>query len=334
MNQLLAMLNIWKIVMRNWQLLSLLVGILVEASVNAATPITLPSEDRVLPSSLELERRVEPWCPGDCAVGVPFVASYRNGTERLVFVGAHHAFEPNSPTMRAVKFGFDQFEPRVVILEGFPTAMGENPPQLVAQARLYGTADADEFLRSEMTYAAFTALARGVPFIGGEPTRDDQTQILKAKGFTDADLAFSALLGAYSQALRSGDMPDTSAESLAKIYPRLAQELKAPPNRGGSNLDAPSLQDFREGYKRMYGVDIVGDDRFTLRIDVVNDNTRNGQQTKVDMMTRDRHLLGLIEQQLAEKHSVLVVYGGSHWATLSAALHERMGKPRIKPFLK
>jgi hypothetical protein len=320
--------------MRSWQLMGLLLGMLAEASINAATPLTLPSEDRIQTSSLELERRTEPWCPSDCAVAVPFVASYRKGTERLVFVGAHHAFQPNSPTMRAVKAGFDQFQPEVVILEGFPTAMGENPPPLVADAHRYGTADADEFARSEGIYAASIALVRAIPFIGGEPTREEQNQVLKAKGFADADLAFSGLLGAYSQALRSGDMPDTSAESLAKIYPRLAQNIKAPPNRGGLNLDAPTLEDFRERYKGMYGVDIVADDKFPLRIDVVNDNTRNGQQTKVNMMTRDRHLLGLIEQQLAERHAVLVVYGGSHWATLSAALQERLGKPKVKPYLQ
>src|SRR5882724_1523060 len=56
-----------------------LAGILMEVSVYAATPFTLPSEDRILPSSLELERKTEPWCPGDCAVGVPFVARYRKG---------------------------------------------------------------------------------------------------------------------------------------------------------------------------------------------------------------------------------------------------------------
>jgi hypothetical protein len=320
--------------MKNEPLNGLLIGILIGASVNAATPFTLPSENRIQTSSLELERRTEPWCRGDCAVGVPFVASYRKGTERLVFVGAHHAFQANDPTMRAVKAGFDQFQPKVVILEGFPTAMGENPPPLAAEARLYGTADADEFVRSERNYAASIALAQGVPFIGGEPTREEQTQVLKARGYTDTDLAFSGLLGAYSQALRSGDMPDTSVESLAKMYPRLAEDLKAPPSRGGSNLDAPSLEDFRERYKQMYGVDIVGDDNFPLRIDVVNDPTRHGQQDRIDMMTRDRHLLGLIEQQLIERHSVLVVYGGSHWATLSAALQERLGKPKIRPFLK
>ena len=250
-----------------------------------------------------------------------------------MFVGVHHAFQPNSPTMKAVKAGFAHFPPKMVILEGFPTTMGENPPQIVAVVRRYGTADADEYTKGEAAYAGSIALSMGVPFIGGEPTRETQTQVLKAKGFTDADLAFSALLGGYSQALRSGDMPDTSAESLTKMYPQLAENIKAPPNRGGWSLDAPSLQDFRERYKKMYGVDIVGDVQFPLRIDVVNDTTPHGQQDRTDMMTRDRNLLGLIEQQLAEKHSVLVVYGGSHWATLSAALEVKLGKPEVTPFL-
>jgi hypothetical protein len=320
--------------MRNWQVLGLFVGVLVGFSVNAAAPITLPREDRIQPSSLELERRVEPWCPGDCAVAVPFVAIYRNGTERLVFVGVRHAFNPNDPTMRAVTAGFANIEPRVIIVEGFPTAMGENPAPLVGEAHRYGTPNADEYARGEAMYAASTALTRKIPFIGGEPTREQENQVLQAKGFTDADIAFNGLLGGLSQALRSGDIPDTSRESLAKIYPRLAEQLKLPMNHGGWNVDAPSLEEFVRRYRAMYGVDIVGDDKFPMRIDVVNDSTRHGEQDRVDMMTRDRHLLGLIEQQLAERHSVLVVYGASHWATLSAALQERLGRPTIKPFLK
>lgn len=129
-------------------------------------------------------------------------------------------------------------------------------------------------------------------------------------------------------------MPGTSAENFAKSYSSLAEDIKAPTNRGEWNLDAPSLDAFLMRYKELYGMDIVGDDTFPLRIDVVNDVTRNGQQEKVNMMTRDRHLLGLIEKQLAERRAVLVVYGGSHWATLSAALQERLGKPKIRTFLK
>jgi hypothetical protein len=327
------MLNRGEIEMRSRPLYGLLMGMLIGTSVNASAPFALPSEDRIQTSSLELERRTEPWCPGDCAVEVPFVASYRNGTQRLVFVGVTHAFHPSDPTMRAVAAGFARIQPKVVIVEGFPTAMGENPPPLVAEAHHFGTPGADEYARGEAMYAASVALTRTVPFLGGEPTREEQNRVLKAKGFTDTDLAFSGLLGGLSQALRSGDIADTSPETLAKIYPRLAQELKLTPDHGGWNLDAPSLDEFRQRYRDMYGVDLVGDDKFPLRIDV-GDTTRHGQLSNVEMKTRDRHLLGLIEQQLAERHSVLVVYGGSHWATLSAALQERLGKPKIRPFLK
>jgi hypothetical protein len=313
----------------------LVVGLLMEASVNASAPsFPLPDESRVQPWSLELERKAQPWCPGDCALLVPFVASYRNGTERLVFVGVRHAFQPSDPTMRAVAVGFAKIRPGVVIVEGFPTTMGEDPAPLVAEAHRYGSPGADEFARGEAMYAASLALMRGIPFLGGEPTREEEIQVLKAKGFTDADIAFSALLGLFSQAVRSRDIPDASLASLTKVYPQLAQALKLPWDHGGWNLDAPSLDEFRRRYRDMYGADIVGDARFPLRIDMPDNTTRRGQQFKVDMMARDRHLLGLIEQQLVARHAVLVVYGGSHWSTLSAALEERLGKPKVTPFLR
>ncbi len=203
----------------------MLVGMLVKTSAVAETPFKLPSEDRVLPSSLDLERKVEPWCPGDCAVIVPFVASYRKGKERLVFVGVRHAFSPNDPTMRAVAAGFAMIHPNVVIVEGFPTVMGENPPPLVAEAQRYGAHDANEHDRGEEMYAASIALVRGIPFVGGEPTREEENQALKAKGFTDADVAFTYLLGRFSGALRSGDIPGTSRESLAKARIRRQADI-------------------------------------------------------------------------------------------------------------
>jgi hypothetical protein len=236
--------------------------------------------------------------------------------------------------MRAVEAGFSKIRPRIVIVEGFPTAMGENPPPLVREAHRYRAPDADEFARGEAMYAAATALTKGIPFLGGEPTREEEIQVLKTKGFTDAEIAFSAMAGGFSQALRSGDIHDTLFASLETFYPRLAQIVKAPLDHGGWNLDAPPLEDFRQRYRHTYGVDIVGDDQFPRRIDVAFDKTRNGQQARVGMTTPDRHLLGLIEQQLTERQCVLVVFGGSHWSTLSAALAERLGKPKVDPFLR
>ena len=320
--------------MRKWCLSLVMVGMSTEALVHAGPAFTLPDENRVLESSVELERKVGPPCPGDCAAGVQFVARSQKGAERLVFVSARHAFNPNAPTMRAVKEGFAEIQAKVVILEGFPTVIGENPPPLVEMARRYGAAEADEYGRSEGMYAASIALMRGIPFMGGEPTREEQMQVLKTKGFTDADIAFGYLAGGLSQALRSHDIPDTSVASIEKFWPRDVENLKLPTDHGGWGLDAPSLEEFRQRYRQLYGVDIVDDKELPLRIDVALDKTRNGQQTRVDMKTRDRHLLGLIEQQLSERHSVLVVFGGSHWATLSAALETRLGKPKITPFFK
>src|SRR5207247_9966115 len=115
-----------------------MVGMLMAAPTNAETPLTLPSEDRILPSSLELERRTQPWCPGNCAVEVPFVASYRKRAERLVFVGVRHAFNPNDPTMRAVKAGFSEFQRKGLSLEGFPSVMGANALPLESEVHHYG----------------------------------------------------------------------------------------------------------------------------------------------------------------------------------------------------
>jgi hypothetical protein len=323
-----------RIARRGGRLGVLAVGMALQASVHAGPAFTLADEDRVLESSVELEAKVVPPCPGNCAAGVQFVARYRKGAECLVFVSARHSFDPNAPTMRAVKEGFAEIRPKVVILEGFPTAMGENPPPLVEGARRYGASDADEYGRGEGMYAASIALMQGIPFLGGEPTREEQMQVLQAKGFTDADIAFAYLAGGLSQALRSHGIPDRSVASLEKFWPRVVQELKLPMDHGGWALDAPSFEEFREHYRRLYGVDIVGDREFPLRIDVAIDRTRNGEQARVDMKTRDRHLLGLIEQQLSERHSVLVVFGGSHWATLSVALEKRLGKPEVTPFFK
>ena len=54
----------------------LLVGTLAITSADAGTPFPLANEDRLLPPSVELERKTQPWCPSNCVVMVPFVATY------------------------------------------------------------------------------------------------------------------------------------------------------------------------------------------------------------------------------------------------------------------
>jgi hypothetical protein len=286
-----------------------------------------PSEqDLIPPYTIELERRVQPWCPGSCVTLIPFTATYKKDEYVLVFVGAHHLFTPQNSTTRAVDSGFAAAQPAIVIVEGFPAAMGENPPPLVEEARRRGTPAADDFARGEAMYAAGLALARGIPFVGGEPSREEQTQTLVREGYSPEDIFFAQLVGDLSQAFRAGDYANGSDPKLLNVY-KFWSEATA---RDFKLVPMP-FEDFAARYRVVYGVDITGDTNLVQHAEAGTSNPA-ALLMQARAVIRDKHLLATIENELALKKQVLVVYGGSHWTTLSRALQKRLGKPAIKPF--
>jgi hypothetical protein len=90
-----------------------------------------------------------------------------------------------------------------------------------------------------------------------------------------------------------------------------------------------TLADFSARYRAMFGVDVTRDAELTQRSEP-GTSSPVALLNQSDMLTRDQHLLATIETQLALKKRVLVVYGGSHWTTLSGALQKRLGKPTIR----
>lgn len=294
-------------------------------AAEAAVP---PDRSGVLPYSLALERRVQPWCPDPCNVLVPFVATYRKGSEVLVFVATRHAFNEHDPTMRAVSWGFAVAKAAVVIVEGFPTAMGEDPPPLVQEAYRHGTAEADAYAKGEGMHAASLALNSSVPFIGGEPTRAQQIEVLGLKGYTPGDMCFAYLVGSLSQGLRSGDLVNASDPKLPTQFARWAKGFS-----DQYRLQPLSLGEFADRYRSMFGVDYREDSKVVERSEP-GTNTLVGRLNQTDMIVRDEHILETIEQQLGARQRVLIVYGGSHWTTLSQALEKRLGKPRIDVFFQ
>ncbi len=225
---------------------------------------------------LELERRVEPWCPGDCAVGVPFVASYRKGTEHLVFVGAHHAFQSNSPTMRAVEAGFDHLQPEVVILEGFPTAMGENPPPLVG--RPIGT----ERQMQTSLYEEKACTLHQLPWCGrfrsSVASRLGKSRVKFRRPralLTPIWHLAVCLVHVHGTQIRRYTR---YLADLAKFYLRLAQ-IGRRRFATDESWTRPPFKEFREVYKtlirprRRWGIDQV-----SVSHDFVNDSTRERQQ--------------------------------------------------------
>ena len=267
-----------------------------------------------------LEQQLQPRPP-------PFAAIYRKGGQRLVFIAAEHAFGTTSATTRAVDSGFAAVSPAIVIIEGFPTAGGEDPPALVAKARSRGTSEADDYARGEAMYTASVALSRGIHFIGGEPAPEEQVQGLERRGYTVQDVAFSYLLQGLGQSVRSGEVAAGSQDpKLAATFAHWAEGFV-----DQYSLDPPSFEEFTARYKLMFGVVFMEDQGLAERPTPGKDSAF-ARLIQADMNARDEHLLTTIAKELALKKRVLVVYGSSHWITLSQALERRLGKPTIVGF--
>lgn len=255
----------------------------------------------------------------------PFIVTYRSGKKVLAFLGADHVFTRENSTVDAVRRAFDDTSPAVVIVEGFPTALGRNFQPIVDAALRRDRADADALALSEAVFAASLALAREVPFYGGEPGIGEEIDRLVAKGYERHDVQFAVLLRTLGQARRTGEMPVGDAEAFSASF---ARESGAISQMTGTA--PPSQAQFVADYRRIVGVDPVFDEQMPHRYDP-GAGTLLQRMGADNMRVRDEHLLSTIFAQLAEHDRVLVVYGSSHWTTLSQALEQRLGKPTIVP---
>jgi hypothetical protein len=253
----------------------------------------------------------------------PFIVTYRFGTKVLAFVGTDHVFTDENSTIDAVRRTFVDTKPSLVIIEGFPTALGQNFEPIVEAARRRDRPDADAFAKSEAVFTASQALASMVPFIGGEPTLREEIEGLVVKGYNRDDVLFAIRLRPLGQARRSGEMPAGNAAAFTARYER---ESRAVANMAGT--EPATEAKFIADYTRIVGVDPISDPEMPSRSDPGTD-TLLQRMSADNMRFRDEHLLSTILQQLERNDRVLVVYGSSHWTTLSRALQGQLGKPVI-----
>jgi hypothetical protein len=253
----------------------------------------------------------------------PFIVTYRPPGKVLAFVGADHVFTRENSTIDAIRRAFADTNPSLVIVEGFPTALGRNFEPIVEAARRRDRPDADAFANSEAVFTASQALARNVPFIGGEPTVLEEIDGLVVKGYKRDDVLFAVRLRSLGQARRSGEMPAGNAAAFTARYER---ESRAVAQITGT--EPATEAQFIADYKRIVGVDPVSDVEMPNRYDPGTETLL--QRLGADNMRfRDEHLLSTILQELDRNDRVLVVHGSSHWTTLSRALQDRLGKPVI-----
>lgn len=254
------------------------------------------------------------------SVRYPCTSSYSRRRFELTFVGSHHGAERMNETQAHVQEAFSRAAPRVLIVEGFATDEGPSPADVSENARR-GESD---WARGEGGFATRLALAAGIPFFGGEPTRRQMYDALLQQGYTQEALFGGLVLDATAQSLLADRLQSPSEERFAELFAAVQHLL-----REEQSLDLPpdyNIDDFYAWYRNNFGVAFREDPRILTRI-APDPATRIGRMHIASNRLRDVHLLGSIRTKLEEYRSVLVVYGGGHLTALSPALADMLVPP-------
>ena len=255
---------------------------------------------------------------------LPLVAIFQTGDMTLAFAAGKHVFTPDNNRLNSISAAFERAKPALVIVEGFPTAMGDDPPPLVAEVQKRSSVDADPYAKSEATFAASLALDHRIPFIGGEPTDGEKRDGLLKDGYKLSDIMFVYLVRDIEQSDRGGELSGTTDAKLPDVFNQYSSEE-------ARSLGAPqmALPDFTKNYRKVFGVEFEHDSLFGKRADPAT-TTLVGKLLQAEMTVRDQHIYKTIMRELRTHRRVLIVYGGGHWPTLSGALEHALGKPSFE----
>ncbi len=215
---------------------------------------------------------------------------------------------------------FSRDAPRVLIVEGFATDEGPSPADVSENARRGESA----WAHGEAGFAVRLALAAGIPFFGGEPTRRQMHDALLQQGYTREDLFGGLVLNATAQSLMANQLLSPSDERFSELFAAVQRLV-----REEQSLDLPpdyDMGEFYNWYRGAFGVAFREDPHILART-APDPANRIGRMHIASNRLRDVHLLGSIRARLEEYSKVLVVYGGGHLTALSPALADMLAPP-------
>ncbi len=253
----------------------------------------------------------------------PFLAIFERGERALGFVAARHSINADHPTFALVRTAFDAVQPRAVIIEGIETAQGEWPRPIVLEARRL-KASANPASAGEALYTAQLAIERSIPLWGGEPSDQDIYTALLVAGSDPQDAFYASLFGPLEQSRREGDITGPDDPRFDSVFERWAKWTA----RGLTPQPDTSISAFRAWYRDRTGLDLNTDPNWLESHDPDYPGPVQ-RENKLHMRIRDQHLLDLIRSRLGTHGRVLVVYGGSHIATMWTPLVRQLGQPRL-----
>ncbi len=276
--------------------------------------VTAPNADLVQAYSPTLEQTLFPR-------KLPFLALYRRTGRTLGFAAVVHSSDSSSETFRLITSAFTAVRPKSVILEGFPTAWGGNPNKVVEEV---GAPASGSYELGEGMHAARLAVESKADIWGGEPTGTELAAHLTSLGFTREDVFFASMFGPLAQDLEAKVFSGTSDPLFDRAYRRWSK-LDAP--QYGLSA-APEPNAFREWFRRNYGRHLEEDADWHTR-GGPGQAGKAGEIGRAANLQRDRHLFQLAMRLVQTRGPLLVVYGGSHLASLWRAFEASMGSPAI-----
>lgn len=117
----------------------------------------------------------------------PLIASFKKDSKVLVFVGDHHSDQIQ--TYQHFETAFEKFNPQIVVIENVDFRRGENP---MKWAKTYLNKSKEDLLKEGgiAPNAARFAFQKKIPFIGGEPTIEEQmdSAFLLSKNMSKDDI--------------------------------------------------------------------------------------------------------------------------------------------------
>jgi hypothetical protein len=253
----------------------------------------------------------------------PFVAVYGQDGKKLGFVAAVHSVDPASPTFGMVQAAFAHLSPKLVIIEGFPTAFGLNPDRIMQMVLKADAKGADTWARGEGGFAAASALRASVPFEGGDPTDKELLADLMARGFPARDVMFTEMLKVLAEEARAKLFPAPHGKAFESAFVDWAKSLSH-----SFGQPQPSTDDFRTWYLQTFGLSLHFDEQWTEQADPVGTGL-SARIAREQSLLRDNHLYQLMIRRLDTESSVVVVFGASHLASLWRALEASLGMPKL-----
>jgi hypothetical protein len=247
---------------------------------------------------------IRPWNGGEKGqFPSPLGAVFKQGPKTLVFVGDHHV-TPEA-TYKVVEAAFDKFAPEIAVVEGLEFSQGENPQKYLAKFLSKSKEDVWKDPSLEPG-TELLSMARHVPFIGGEPTIEEQmaSPFLRAKGFSPEDIRNVQILQRLPY--RRDQLKMTDVDD----FFRYAMDLY---RVGGPE---PAFKEsFHTWYKKRAGKDFdyrtVSKDESA--VNCAPDDTVLQAIACAYNINRDRFLVAHVETLLKRYDRVLVVYGTGHF---------------------